>query len=182
VIPQSVAPAFFEDDFDRADSATLGADWVDVTTGWAVSSGQALATGAAFSRPIAKLAVDPTFDDIEVEFDVVTISQRHEVRLRYDGAGNYVYALFNTGSGRVEFGKQSDTNGLETAAQGPVVPDGWLGTWSIALTGDNYTLTHNGTVIQSGTLPATAITSRGVGITSRDGGCVLDNIKVTSLE
>ena len=59
---------------------------------------------------------------------------------------------------------------------------GWEGVWRITLVGDDYAVYHDGEVQQSGTLVSTPITSRGVGLLVRDGGCVLDGFKVTNLD
>lgn len=94
----------FEDNFNRADAATLGANWIDAGDGWSIASNRAVGTGVAIldiphptpsgSMVVSLLTVDEEIGDIyRLLLNVLDDQNYHVATLTITGSADGTIAL-----------------------------------------------------------------------------------------
>lgn len=128
----------FSDDFNRADSTTLGNNWVEVTADWAIVSNTLRVSSTAFGDYVINTTSLGTAD-YEVQAVLITVGTVPVIRVigRYVDTNNY-YAV-----------RWADTNSGLFKRVGGVETD--LGAWPAdsITSGDTVKLSMQGTTIKA---------------------------------
>lgn len=177
------------DDFNRANSGSLGANWTDAieaspTSGWAVSSNQGVQDAANFfeSSYWSAASFGP---DLECFLTVrynMTGSTRLEiwVRISSPGASNNAY-IFRCGRSADDtaFGWEKNVAGANSAigadwVAGPLVTGDKVGVQVIGTSLQAYLDTGSGWVAQPNRTDGSITSAGNIGIRARDAGVIDD--------
>lgn len=138
------------DDFHRADSGSLGPNWVNDYNSWKILSNAAVAVGADGSQAHY---VGYSVTDVRVTTEVSNLAGNAAGPLaRWDGAARQGYAAFaaDNGDGTFAIGMES-LDGADSSILGfTIVSSGPILTIALILRGDTYSVEVNGVEVLSG--------------------------------
>lgn len=174
-VPSTVV---FTDDFNRANSANLGANWTTTVGSMGVTNNASVSAGAT-NIAVVNGVSNPNVS-LQADVQVPTMGQSDGLVARYGGTGdvNYYRAdLFNY-NGTAYARIYSNVNGTITfLSQSPVATGS--GTLRFEVTGSSQRLFFNNALVAAAN--DTALTTGGVGIYQASSNVVLDNFSVTDI-